>query len=316
MAGPVRIEAELWDEWRVEALSAACGHVNIFETVGRLAKMWSVATDRETYFLPEAAVRVFLGPNGVEGMIEADLGERLPEGIRLKGSKRFDALWEYNERQRSKGKVGGDKSAELRAASRTASKTTEANVVVDTKVQAGGKPDSSQVEAVSKPDRSRGQAASNLLSSGSGSSQIQTNAREPGDVPPKPSPDWKARKVAVLRVIASLHADRFNAVRRELNLDVPAMGVMGDPAELALSALLETFPEFSTAEASCRHAIAIREEEARQSGSVQYFGSGMWKLEQFGRTKSISLKDLRDRGKPKPSAPRPGEPMTPKSRAL
>jgi uncharacterized phage protein (TIGR02220 family) len=110
MPSPVRIDAEVWTDWRFECLANACGF-NRFEAVGRMAQLWSSASDREVKVLPVAAVRAFLGPNGPEAIVDAELGEVVEGGIRLRGSHRFDGLWEDRRRRRERASAGGQARA-------------------------------------------------------------------------------------------------------------------------------------------------------------------------------------------------------------
>lgn len=130
-----------------------------------------------------------------------------------------------------------------------------------------------------------------------------------------PPRDWRERKRAIVRAIAPLHAERFNALRTKLGLAVPAMQPIGDPAERALSKLLEGIPDLDGVEDKCRHAIAIREAEAERDISLRWFGAVMWTEEQFARAVSMTLDDVHRKRAGPPSA-RPAEPPAPARRRL
>jgi hypothetical protein len=84
---PVRIEADVWDDWRFQALADELG-VDLYSAVGRMARLWGQCTDRQSPILPIGAVRARLGARGVEALCDAaDLGERVEGGIRLKGTE-------------------------------------------------------------------------------------------------------------------------------------------------------------------------------------------------------------------------------------
>lgn len=125
MASPVRIEAGVWDDWRFECLASECGY-SLYEAIGRMAKLWSVACDREVSELPDAAIKTILGPNGAEAIIASDLGERTEFGIRLKGSGRFVPLWEGRAQRRGSALAGG--LARIQSAHRD----TQGRIVADT----------------------------------------------------------------------------------------------------------------------------------------------------------------------------------------
>ena len=106
MPSPVRIDAEVWTDWRFECLAAECGY-SVYEAVGRMAKLWSAASEREVKVMPEAAVRTFLGANGPDAIIVAELGDRVDGGIRIRGAHRFEPLWEERRRRRDAARTGG-----------------------------------------------------------------------------------------------------------------------------------------------------------------------------------------------------------------
>lgn len=84
---PVRIEADVWDDWRFQALADEIG-VDLYSAVGRMARLWGECTDRESPVLPVGAIRARLGPRGLEALCDvAELGERVDGGVRMRGTE-------------------------------------------------------------------------------------------------------------------------------------------------------------------------------------------------------------------------------------
>jgi hypothetical protein len=59
---PVRIEADVWDDWRFQALADELG-VDLYSAVGRMARLWGQCTDRQSPILPIGAVRARRRPS-------------------------------------------------------------------------------------------------------------------------------------------------------------------------------------------------------------------------------------------------------------
>ena len=97
----------------------------------------------------------------------------------------------------------------------------------------------------------------------------------------------------VLREVGALHAKVFNAVRAELGAQVPPMGVMGDPAEKALAALMrdqETLEGFAE---KAKHALAVAQREAIDSGSTKFLGASVWRPESFAVAVAMAVGEKR-----------------------
>ena len=107
MPAPVRIESMVWDDWRFEALADAAGLANVYEAIGRMAKIWSACTDRKTAVLSEAAIKGYLGINGAAAIVAVELGEVVEGGIRVRGSARFESLWEKQQQHQRASSAGG-----------------------------------------------------------------------------------------------------------------------------------------------------------------------------------------------------------------
>jgi hypothetical protein len=99
----VRIEEAAFGDARFTALGELAGY-NEHEALGRMARLWRYCTQRNAYIAPEAIIRACLGPKGVEALIDADLGERTPEGIRIRGTS---GRVEWLEEARNGSSAGG-----------------------------------------------------------------------------------------------------------------------------------------------------------------------------------------------------------------
>lgn len=85
-AAGVRADDQAFSDVRISALGAVAGY-NAFEALGRLMHLWRWCTQRGTYIAPETVVRIMLGPLGVDAILDADLGERVKGGIRVRGTQ-------------------------------------------------------------------------------------------------------------------------------------------------------------------------------------------------------------------------------------
>lgn len=104
MATNVTIKAKAWTDPRFDLLAELAGYSRN-EALIRMAQLWGQCTDDETHVLSEAAIRGRLGARGVDNIIEADLGERVEGGIRIKGTGADTTDWLGNKRRA--GSAGG-----------------------------------------------------------------------------------------------------------------------------------------------------------------------------------------------------------------
>jgi hypothetical protein len=100
-------------------------------------------------------------------------------------------------------------------------------------------------------------------------------------------------------VLTDLHCSLYNALRSELGAKVPAFQPLGDPAERALLALLNEQVSLDGFEESARHVLAVREAEARDRRSMQYFGFLVWSPNSFGIARSMEIGETSSRAKAK-----------------
>lgn len=101
----VTVARDAFGDPRYVALAELCGFANHYEALGRMTTLWSVCTALETNAPPIAKIVVCLGRQGPDALIEADLGERLPDGlIRVKGCQgRTEWISELPKQQASAG---------------------------------------------------------------------------------------------------------------------------------------------------------------------------------------------------------------------
>jgi hypothetical protein len=103
MAASVRIDNDAFVDPRVELLGDLAGY-NRYEALGRLAHLWRVCTDRQQHVVSEAIVRSCLGAAGVDALLQSELGERHPDGIRVRGTQ---GRIEWLEAKRTAARAGG-----------------------------------------------------------------------------------------------------------------------------------------------------------------------------------------------------------------
>jgi uncharacterized phage protein (TIGR02220 family) len=86
MAASVRLDDEAFSDERFEVLASECGLADGDHARGKLARLWRQCTAQATYVLPERVIATVLGRSGPDALVSAGLGERVPEGIRLRGT--------------------------------------------------------------------------------------------------------------------------------------------------------------------------------------------------------------------------------------
>lgn len=148
----VRIEEEAFTDPRIELLAQRAGW-NRYEALGRLAFVWRVCTQRETYYLDAVWVEACLGPGGVEHLVASGLGEKTERGIRIRGT---EGRIEWLKQRREAGRKGGqaNKSRASSKTKQTGSKT-QANESKPEAKQSKGEANESKPEA----NASRGEAS-------------------------------------------------------------------------------------------------------------------------------------------------------------
>ena len=83
----VTIWKEAFTDIRFKVLAAQCNLSDSAHALGKMAELWQHCTEQYVYVLPESIVTAILGPNGINGIIEAGLGERAEDGIRICGTQ-------------------------------------------------------------------------------------------------------------------------------------------------------------------------------------------------------------------------------------
>lgn len=291
MAASVRLEDEAFSDVRFEVLAALCRLADADHARGKIAKLWRQCTAQGTYVLSEAMVRAVLGPDGPDALCQAELGERVDGGIRMKGTV---GRIEWLEKLRENSRKGGEARRSQEEARR--------------------KPRGSQEARHSKPDGSQNEAKTEPLPSPPDPSSAPAAAPDPDhalsyareDVVPLGERDRRQR--LIVANVGPAHAKAYAALRSELGSTAIGPSVVGDFAELR--ALLDSMPSLDDAEERCMHAIAVREAEARSTKSLKYFGNNMWKRAAFEKALAMEVDDVK-----KPARGGRVEPMTPEQYA-
>lgn len=99
----VRIENEAFSDRRYDRLAKLAGLADADHARGKMAVVWRQCTIEQRHTLDEDTIRDILGDDGPEALVSSRLGERTPEGIRIKGTS---GRIEWLKRLRSNGKHG------------------------------------------------------------------------------------------------------------------------------------------------------------------------------------------------------------------
>ncbi len=274
--GPIRIEPDAWDDWRFEALATYAGYANPYEAFGRIGKLWAAATGAGTRVMSIPAIRVYLGPQGPEALLEAALGELADGGILLRGSARFEAWWKKHEEYAAKAAAGGRARA---SAKRAGGRFVGAVTNHQPQHQPEDQPDTSPPPA-REPARHQ---VSDLLSL---PDERDSRARDPSSTEcgVRSVPADPAKRLAEVRAIAADHGERFARLRAALRLEVPALNLTGEGERMLLERLKQrgdTEADLGLAAADCRHVLVVREAQATKTESLKYFGPNVWRADEF-----------------------------------
>lgn len=165
---------------RAKILGAVAGYSE-YEAMGRLVELWAQCQEDKSDVLEEKYIRAHLGPRGVDALLEADLGERLEDGVRVRGAREeIDA----QDRRVDAARRAGEASGHARSSPGTGN--------------AGSTPDERSTNATSTPRRPNvnGKATANSLSdlrsSGSLFPEASASSETSGDL----KQDGGRRKVA------------------------------------------------------------------------------------------------------------------------
>lgn len=103
----VTFHRDAWGDPRYHYLAELLGLANNFEALGRMGALWSICTAMRTDIPPRAKIVVALGnKNAPEAIVEADLGELMPDGnVRVKGGFRLE--WYDELKKPGRAEAGG-----------------------------------------------------------------------------------------------------------------------------------------------------------------------------------------------------------------
>lgn len=108
-------------------------------------------------------------------------------------------------------------------------------------------------------------------------------------------PDPRAtERREILGRVHECHRQAYERIRVEVGSSARPMGLVGDPAERALAKHLLELVTLETAEADCRHVLAVREAEAIRKRTVQFLGSSVWSQASFARAMTTSPSEQRE----------------------
>jgi hypothetical protein len=145
--------------------------------------------------------------------------------------------------------------------------------------------------------------------SGSVSSEPSHDGRRDHDPAHAAPTDERQRAIsAIVARVGPAHAKAFAAVKAELGSTAIGPSAMDRFDELR--ALLETLASLSDAEERCLHVLAVREAEAREKRTLQYFGATMWRRTSFEKALAMEVDDVK-----KPARGGRVEPMAPEEYA-
>jgi len=100
----VRIEDEAFGDRRYHRLATEAGLADADHARGKMAVLWRQCTIEQRHILPNQDVCDVLGPNGVEALVNARLGDIAEGGVRIRGTK---GRIEWLKKLRDNGKKGG-----------------------------------------------------------------------------------------------------------------------------------------------------------------------------------------------------------------
>jgi hypothetical protein len=114
MAASVRIEDEAFSDVRYGVLATLCLLADADHARGKMAVLWRQCTARNTYVLSESIVCAVLGENGASALVESGLGERVDDGIRIRGTRgRIEWLRKLKKNAQKGGRAKAAKRQEV-----------------------------------------------------------------------------------------------------------------------------------------------------------------------------------------------------------
>lgn len=301
----VAVRTDVRKEERVRFIADHAGY-NEHEALGRLVSLWCWCTDRglddapddcEGYAVPDAVVRRFLGPLGVEAILgdacdELAMGERrsIDGLIYLRGTA--DTVDRLRSLRTSSAAGGRAQAANGKrgAKGRFVASTTDVQPCGTSRPPASTSeiPDPrSQIPDPEEPDsRSRARAPVVLAGDTADAARLARRAGA-GQI-------WRELGEARMRIAA------------ELRLEARPLPAIGDPGELALiQRMAEPGADPDRVMADARHVIAVAASEATREDvrSVQWLTGSLFENRSWRRALGMTVADAK-RARPA----KPGEP--------
>jgi hypothetical protein len=104
VAASVRVEDEAFSDERYADLAGYTGLADADHARGKMERLWRQCTQEARYSLPVETITRHLGPNGVDAIVRARLGEVLADGsVRIRGTR---GRIEWLKKLRANGKFG------------------------------------------------------------------------------------------------------------------------------------------------------------------------------------------------------------------
>jgi hypothetical protein len=304
---------------------------NHYEALGRMIVLWSTCTALKTDTPPRAKIVVCFGDDAApDALVAADLAVQLSDGqVRVKGTKgRLDWFEDLPSQQRQAG-LQRAASAERGPGGKFAPKDVRSGGYAGGPLDVAGPAtvQRSQRQPAQEQEQGPDGAPSDVHSSSTGPSgdpdlgvsrdlaltpppADRAGPRDSGArVPPAPpvpavggsssaSPTRQAEEVRLVRELYAIQERAFNAIRDRHGLQVPRLQppTLGDAAERDLRQLIRDQVSLEGFEERARHVIAVREKEADDKRTLQYFGARMWAPSNFATTLTMQIGE--DRRKP------------------
>jgi hypothetical protein len=308
---PVRIESEVWDDWRFQALADELG-IDLYSAVGRMARLWGQCTDKQSPILPVGAVRARLGQRGVDALCDvADLGERVDGGVRLRGT---EGRIEWLGAARAQRALAGE--ARARKASRDSggrfaagpAGQRHAGGIVSTTAEHRAEPsdcipahDSASDAPRLGPAATPAAPASNQLSSLlSPVSTQRTNTTGVGQ-----------RRALALAVWQEHQAARSSVAEALGIADVKLPAMDRGLEELAMRVRDHSVDGLEEAAERCRRVLERVKSECLRDRTIDYLDGQLWRQDRFDRAYAKSASPLRTAQPPQKRGVGRAEPHAP-----
>jgi hypothetical protein len=262
----VRITSDDLGDGRIELLGGLAGY-NRYEALGRLTHLRATCIARGSAIVSEASVRGFLGPEGVEALVGAELGEVVEGGVLVYET---EAPIERARKLRANAAAGGRAKASNRLA-------TAKQMLEVCKESASPELTVCQDLASETPAHARPESEISDPDLRSGSQSSLSRAHDP--------PAIRRRR--------ELGDDlwlQHQSLRARLHVELGCAGPCRplQPMDTGRAMLAERITELgakelSAAREACEYVLSMAEQEAKARGTTQYLDGQLWRRDRFER---------------------------------